>query len=318
MKFHISWNYDKQGCIMIDICMLGTCGMMPLPNRWLSCALVRCGATLTLFDCGEGTQVPWKSLGWGFRQLGAICLTHMHADHVAGLPGVLFMVAHAGRTEPLAIYGPRGTTYVIEGLRRIAADLPFPLDIHELKGGEHFELPAGLHGSCAPAAHGIPCLAYRAELERRPAFQVDKARALGLPVQLWSRLQHDEIVEYNGQTITPDQVLGAPRRGISLAFITDTRPTATLSAFAHDVDLLICESMYDDPADLPLARANAHMIAEESAAIAKAAGAHQLLLTHFSPKITDPSQAEKAARRVFPNTRAARDGTVVTLDYSDS
>ncbi len=210
---------------MIDICLLGTCGMMPLPGRWLSSALVRCGATLTLFDCGEGTQIPWKSLGWGFRQLGAICLTHMHADHVVGIPGVLFMVAHAGRTEPVDLYGPVGTTYVIEGLRRVAADLPFPLHIHELKGDEHFDLPGGLHGSCAPASHGIPCLAYRAELARKPAFQVDKARDLGLPVQLWSRLQHGETLEYQGQTITPDHVLGAPRRGISFAFITDTRPT---------------------------------------------------------------------------------------------
>ncbi|MBA2285072.1 MAG: ribonuclease Z, partial [Ktedonobacteraceae bacterium] len=298
---------------MLDICLLGTCGMMPMPGRWLSCALLRCGATLTLFDCGEGTQIPWKSLGWGFRQLGAICLTHMHADHVAGLPGVLFMVAHAGRTEPLAIYGPPGTAYVIEGLRRIAADLPFPVHIHELPGAAHFELPGGLKGSCAPAAHGVPCLAYRIELERRPEFQAEQARALGLPVQLWSRLQRGETLTYNGQSITPEQVLGPPRRGISMAFITDTRPTSTLNAFARDVDLLICESMYDDPADLPLARAHAHMLAQESASIAQAAGAHALVLTHFSPKIYDPSGAEKAARRVFPNTRAARDGMIITL-----
>lgn len=289
--------------------------MMPLPGRWLSCVLLRCGASLTLFDCGEGTQIPWKSLGWGFRQLGAICLTHMHADHVAGLPGVLFMVAHAGRTEPLDIYGPVGTTYVIDGLRRIAADLPFPIHIHELRGGEHFALPANLHGSCAFAAHGIPCLAYRVELERSPEFQLEKAKALGLPVQLWSRLQRGETVKYNGQTIVPTQVLGAPRRGISLAFITDTRPTIALSTLAHDVDLLICESMYDDPADLPLAYAHAHMYAEESAGIAQAAQAHELILTHFSPKIYDTTYAERAARRVFPNTRAAKDGMVISLDF---
>src|SRR5437667_9467336 len=113
--------------------MLGTCGMMPMPGRLLSCALIRCGSSLTLVDGGEGTQVPWKSLGWGFRQLGAICLTHMHADHVAGLPVVLFMVAHAGRTEPLDIYGPVGTGYVIEELRRIVPDLPVPIEIDELK-----------------------------------------------------------------------------------------------------------------------------------------------------------------------------------------
>lgn len=302
---------------MIDICLLGTCGMMPLPERWLSCALVRRGATLTLFDCGEGTQIPWKSLGWGFRQLGAICFSHMHADHVAGLPGVLFMVAHAGRSEPVDIYGPPGTAYVIEGLRRIAADLPFPVRIHEMRGGEQFALPGDLRATCGQAAHGIPCLAYRVELERRPEFQAEKARALNLPVQYWSRLQRGEQVEYNGETFTPDQVLGEARRGISFAYITDTRPTTTLSTLARNVDLLICESMYDSSADLPLARANAHMTSEEAAGIAQAAGAQSLILTHFSPKITDPSQAEKAAWRFFSNTRAGRDGMVVTLHYPD-
>ena len=302
---------------MIDVCILGTCGMMPMPGRWLSCALVRCGSNLVLIDCGEGTQVPWKMLGWGFRQLGAICLTHMHADHVAGLPGVLFMVAHAGRTEPLDIYGPPGTEYVVEGLRRIAAELPFPIRIHEIQGGATFMLPGELHTSCCAAAHGIPCLAYRMELKRNPLFLPDRARALGLPVDYWRNLQHGETVEYNGQTFTPDQVLGEERRGLALAMITDTRPTDQLSAFAHDVDLLICESMYDNPEDLPQARANGHMLVGEAAGIALKAGAHQLVLTHFSPKITDTRQAEKAARRVFANTRAARDGLVVTLAYTD-
>jgi len=152
-------------------------------------------------------------------------------------------------------------------------------------------------------------------LERRPAFQVERAQALGLPVELWSRLQRGETLDYNGQSIKPDQVLGPPRRGISLAYITDTRPTQSLSEFARDVDLLICESMYDDPEDLPLARTHAHMLAEEAAGIAQAAGAHSLLLTHFSPKINDTSVAERTARRIFANTRAARDGLIVTLDY---
>jgi ribonuclease Z len=240
----------------------------------------------------------------------------MHADHVAGLPGVLFMVSHAGRTEPLDIYGPPGTAYVVEGLRRIAAELPFAVQIHELKGGERFELPGGLHGTCTAAAHNVPCLAYRMELERNRPFLPEQARALGLPVQFWSHLQRGETIEYDGQVVTPEQVLGPPRRGISLAYITDTRPTQQLSAFAHDADLLICESMYDDPDDLPLARAHGHMLAEESAAIAKTADAHALLLTHFSPKITDTLGAQKAAQRVFSNTRAARDGMIVTLEFS--
>ncbi len=303
---------------MIDICMLGTCGMMPMPGRWLSCALVRSGSSLTLLDCGEGTQVPWKSLGWGFRQLGAICFTHMHADHVLGLAGVLFMVAHAGRTEPLHIYGPVGMSYSIEGLLRVVPDLPFPIQMHELRGGEQFALPGNLQASCTQAAHGVPCLAYRLELSRNREFQPEQAKALNLPVQLWSILQHGQSVEYNGQPYSPESVLGPSRRGISFAFITDTRPTRQLAEFASDVDLLICESMYDDPADLPLAKANAHMLASESAGIAASAGARSLLLTHFSPKIVDHSRAEKAAQAVFANTRAARDGMVVTLDYSDT
>ncbi|GHO45091.1 ribonuclease Z [Ktedonospora formicarum] len=303
---------------MLDICLLGTCGMMPLPGRWLSCMLVRSGSHLTLFDCGEGTQVPWKSLGWGFRQLGAICFSHMHADHVAGLPGVLFMVAHAGRTEPLHIYGPHGTAYVVEGLRRIAAELPFPIHIHELKGGEQFELPGKLQARCVPASHGIPCLAYRVDLHRQPAFQADQARALDIPIQFWKRLQMGETVTHEGRSFEPANVLGEARRGISLAYITDTRPVDALHELARDVDLLVCESMYDNPDDLPLARANSHMLASESAGIAKAAGAHQLLLTHFSPKVNDPSRAEKMARRVFPNTRAAKDGLALSLDYAEN
>ena len=241
----------------------------------------------------------------------------MHADHVAGLPGVLFMVAHAGRTEPLDIYGPVGTAYVVEGLRRIADVMPFPVRIHEIRGGDTFTLPGNLHASCTNAAHGIPCLAYRAQLARRPEFQVEKAKALGLPVQMWSRLQHGETLEYNGQVYTSEQVLGNPRRGISFAYITDTRPIPALSAFAHDVDLLICESMYDDPDDIPLAREHKHMYVGESAAIAKEARAHSLLLTHFSPKIIDTSRAEQVARRVFPNAKAGRDGMVVTLAFHD-
>ena len=172
------------------------------------------------------------------------------------------MVAHAGRTETLDIYGPVGTGYVIDGLRRIVPELPFPIQIHELKDGEKFPLPGGLHVVSAAAAHGVPCLAYRFELERKPAFLPEQAQALGLPVQLWSRLQHGETLKIHGRMISPAEVLGPPRRGIALAFITDTRPTNQLKTFAHDVDLLICESMYDNAEDLPLAKVHAHMLAD--------------------------------------------------------
>src|SRR5690242_6770675 len=116
-----------KGWTVIDTLLLGTGGMSPLPDRWLSALLVRCRGELILFDCGEGTQIVWRCFGWGFRRLGAICISHTHADHIAGLPGLLHSIANAGRTEPVALYGPPGTAVVVAGLRTIAPWLPYEL-----------------------------------------------------------------------------------------------------------------------------------------------------------------------------------------------
>src|SRR5262249_24573660 len=132
---------------MIDFLLLGNGATLPLPDRWLSSLLIRCEGELTLFDCGEGTQIPWRRFGWGFRRVGAICISHWHGDHVAGLPGVLLSLANAGRTEPVAVYGPEQTARVIAGLRVVAPVLPFDLVIHELGDGERFDLPGGLRAS---------------------------------------------------------------------------------------------------------------------------------------------------------------------------
>jgi ribonuclease Z len=302
---------------MIDICLLGTSGMMPMPWRWISCALVRTGSSLTLIDCGEGTQIPWKSLGWGFRQLGTICLTHMHADHVAGLPGVLFMVAHAGRTEPIHIYGPQGTSYILEGLLRLSPELPFELIIHELQGSKSFPIMHNFEVTSIVAEHGVPCLAYRFDLSREREFLPQKARALGIPVQEWSRLQHGIPITYTGRVIEPGEVLGTARHGIAFSYITDTRPMVRLSQASKDVDLMICESMYADESDFSLALKHKHMLARESASLALEAQAKSLILTHFSPKVVDTAIAEKAAQKVFPKTQAGYDGMITTLHFSE-
>src|SRR3954471_22254923 len=131
---------------MIDAVLLGTGGMLPLPSRWLSCLVIRVNGQLTLFDCGEGTQIAWRASGWGFRRLSAICISHTHADHVAGLPGLLHTVANSQRTEPLEIFGPRGTAAVVDGLRVIAPHLPFEVIVTELSDGDSCNLPAGLRG----------------------------------------------------------------------------------------------------------------------------------------------------------------------------
>src|SRR5215216_4713492 len=155
---------------MIDAVLLGTGGMLPLPSRWLSCLVVRVNGHLALFDCGEGTQIAWRESGWGFRRLGAICLSHTHADHVAGLPGLLHAVANAGRTEPIDVFGPTGTRETVRGLRTIAPVLPFSVRVTELLGGERFALPGGLSGSCEIGDHALPVLAYRIELARSRPF----------------------------------------------------------------------------------------------------------------------------------------------------
>src|SRR5688572_3417795 len=133
---------------MIAAVLLGSGGMLPLPGRWLSSLAVRVNGTLTLFDCGEGTQIAWREVGWRFRRLGAICVSHTHADHIGGLPGLLHAVANAGRTEPISLFGPTGITEVVRGLRSIAPVLPFAVQVTELEGGERFSLPGGLMGSC--------------------------------------------------------------------------------------------------------------------------------------------------------------------------
>jgi ribonuclease Z len=302
---------------MIDLLLLGNGAMMPLPDRWLSCLLVRCRGELTLFDCGEGTQIPWRRFGWGFRRLGAICLSHWHADHVAGLPGLLHSLANAGRTEPVAIYGPVETERVVRGLRVIAPALPFDTVVHELAGGETIALPGGMTANTLVAAHRVPCLAYRVAVDRGRRFDPDRARALGVPIELWRPLQRGETVTWPDGSALPDDVLGKARRGISFGFVTDTRPLPSMPPFLAGVDLLICEGTYGDPADLGKAVENKHMTFAEAAAIARQAEAGALWLTHFSPALEHPEAFRSEASAIFPNVTLGYSGLTVTLSFPD-
>ena len=160
---------------MLDVALLGTGGMTPLPKRWLSSLLVRLRGNLLLVDCGEGTQISLKKLGWGFKEISTILLTHLHADHVAGLPGLLLTIGNSGRTDWLVLYGPRELSRVIDGVRAIAPYLPFPLDWRELSGGEQIDL-GGLEASTLAVDHGVPCLAYSLYLPRGRRFNPEEPR----------------------------------------------------------------------------------------------------------------------------------------------
>ena len=302
---------------MIDVVLLGTGGMMPLPERWLSSLLVRANGELVLFDCGEGTQVAWRQAGWSFRRLGAICISHTHADHIAGLPGLLHAIANAGRTEPIALLGPAGTERVVKGLRTIAPVLPFAVRVVELDGGETFSLPGGLTGRCIEGEHGLPVLAYRVDQHRQRAFLPDRARELGVPLHLWRRLQEGNTVMWEGGATTPDEVLGAPRPGLALAYVTDTRPTPAITALVAGVDLLVCEGTYGSDDDLPKAIRNSHMTFREAATLARDAGAAQLWITHFSPALEAPSLFAANATEVFPATVIGTDGLATSLAFPE-
>uniref|UniRef100_A0A7C1FV29 Ribonuclease Z n=1 Tax=Thermomicrobium roseum TaxID=500 RepID=A0A7C1FV29_THERO len=302
---------------MIDVCLLGTGGMMPLPERWLSALLIRCEGHTILVDCGEGTQISWRYTGWSFRDLDTILLTHLHADHVAGLPGVLFSLAFAEREETVRIIGPQGTRRIVAALRTIVPVLPFSVEVLELPGPAELDLPGGLHLRALPVAHRVPCLAYTLHRPRGRRFDPERARALGVPVLYWRRLQYGESVEIDGRVITPDDVLGPPRRGITVAFVTDTRPTPELPSFVHGADLLICEGMYGDPEMLPRAVERGHMLFHEAAELARAAQVERLWLTHFSPSLTDPETWLPMARTIFPATEIGPVHRTVTLRYRD-
>jgi ribonuclease Z len=300
--------------VVLDLALLGTGGMMPLPNRWLSSVLMRYQGRLLLFDCGEGTQISLRALGWGLKAIDLILISHLHGDHLAGLPGLLLTLGNSGRTEPVQVLGPAGLSEAVTRLRVIAPHLPFEVCCRDLQAGDTFTFD-DLHGTSAEADHHVPCLAYRLDLPRERAFLPERARALGVPVQQWKSLQRGESIEWQGQRIAPEAVLGPTRKGLSVGLVTDTRPTPAIKQLVEGVDLLICEGMYGSDADLGRAEERKHMTFREAASLASEARVRQLVLTHFSPSLTDPKAYESDARAIFPETRVGEDHLSVGLRF---
>ncbi len=303
---------------MLDLCTLGTGGTMPMPDRALSALYVRVNGRALLIDCGEGTQVGVQKLGWGMQCIDSILLTHYHADHVSGLPGMLLALTKAMRTEPLHIYGPVGLPFIVGGLRVIAPQLTFPVVLHELKEDLSPFHVIGLDVTPFPLDHGMPCLGYRLHLPRAAAFDPAKARTAGVPLPVWKRLQHGETVSTeDGRTWRPEDVMGPPRKGITVLFATDTRPVAEIADLGFRCDMMILEGMYGAEEKHPLAVRNHHMLFREAAALARDAEAGHLVLTHFSTSVEDPEEFLPAATAVFPETECAADGMTWTLRYPD-
>lgn len=301
---------------MLDVCLLGTAGMMPLPNRWLTSCLMRFNGEGLLIDCGEGTQVALREAGFSPNPISIICLTHYHADHCSGLPGFLLSMGNSDRTDPITIVGPRGLERVVNSLRVIAPELPFEIRYHELTGDdERFEL-LGFHIHAFKVNHNVLCYGYTIDIPRNGRFDVEAAKALGLPVQLWNPLQKGNAVQYEGHEYTPDMVMGEGRKGLKVTYCTDTRPTRSLVDAAMDSDLLITEGMYAEEDKLIKAKQNKHMTFYEAAQVARDAHVTELWLTHFSPSMTGHKRYMKKVREIFPQAYLGEDGKFVELDFT--
>lgn len=302
---------------MLDVCLLGTGGMMPLPHRFLTAAMMRYNGSNLLIDCGEGTQVAVKKKGWTFKPIDVICFTHYHADHISGLPGLLLTMGNAERTEPLVLIGPKGLERVVNALRVVAPELPFPLEFIEITEPE---ADFCINGYCIHAFrvnHNITCYGYTVEIRRAGRFMVEQAREAGIPQMYWNRLQKGETVETEDGAYTPGMVLGPARRGIKVTYCTDTRPTDGIAAAAAEADLFICEGMYAEKEKLAKAKQYKHMTFYEAAELARRAGAKELWLTHFSPSLVRAEDFMPQVKKIFADAHLGRDGKSVELLFEE-
>lgn len=302
---------------MLDVCLLGTGGMMPLPYRWLTSLMARYNGTSILIDCGEGTQIAMKEKGWSPKPIDIICFTHFHADHISGLPGMLLTMGNAERTEPLLLVGPKGLTKVVSALRIIAPELPFPIQCLELTEAEQTLQCGGFRIEAFRVHHNVVCYGYSIIIDRIGKFDVEKAQAQGIDRRYWNRLQKGETIETEQGTWTSDMVLGAPRKGIKLTYCTDTRPTDSIVRNAEGADLFICEGMYGEPEKKQKAKEYKHMTFYEAAEMARKAQVGELWLTHYSPSLTRPEEYMGEVRKIFSNAIAGKDGKSVDLQYKD-
>ncbi|MGN0359185.1 MAG: ribonuclease Z [Hominisplanchenecus sp.] len=302
---------------MLDVCLLGTGGMMPLPRRWLTALMLRYNGSSILIDCGEGTQIAVKEKGWSFKPIDVICFTHYHGDHISGLPGLLLTMGNAERQEPLTLIGPKGLERVVNALRVIAPELPFELRFLEIQGAEQSFEMEGYRIRAFKVNHNVLCYGYTIEIDRAGRFDAERAKAAGIPLKCWNPLQKGQIVEMEGKRYTPDMVLGAPRKGIKLTYCTDTRPVQSIAEHAQGSDLFICEGMYGEPDKEQKAREYKHMTFREAAKLAKAAEVKEMWLTHYSPSLVRPEEFLEDARKIFPDTYPGKDGKSVELRFEE-
>lgn len=302
---------------MLDVCLLGTSGMMPLPGRWLTALMTRLEGSSLLIDCGEGTQIAIREKGWSVHAIDTICFTHYHGDHISGLPGLLLSMGNSERKEPITLIGPRGLEKVVNSLRVIAPGLPFALNFVEIREPEAEFQIKGYRLKAFRVHHNVPCYGYSISVPRGGRFYMEKAQENQVPMRLWSRLQKGETVEHEGRLYTPDMVIGPPRRGIKVTYCTDTRPVESLVENARGSDLLICEGMYGEREKQEKAEEKKHMTFLEAAQVAEAAQVGEMWLTHYSPSLLRPEDYMKPVNKIFSEAYPGKDGKSVELFFPE-
>ena len=294
---------------MLDICLAGTGGTVPLEHRWLACCFVEMQGKALLIDCGEGTQIALKKSKCKISKLSTVLITHFHADHVCGLAGLLLTLGNCGKTTGLTIVGALGVAKIVDSLLAVAPFLPYPIEIIELSQTQPDILKIGdVQISSLPLNHGIPCLGYSITVHRKPVFNPEKARALGVPKIYFRSLHEGNNVFINGKEIIPRMVLDKERMPLKMVYCTDSSPMGEMIDFAKLADLFVCEGMYGDDAMKEKMKEKGHMVFSQAAGIAKQADVKELWLTHFSPALQNPEAFLPVAQAVFPNTVVAYDG----------
>ncbi len=302
---------------MLDVCLLGTGGMMPIPGRWLTSCMMRCNGSSLLIDCGEGTQIAIREKGWSFHPIDVICITHFHGDHISGLTGLLLSMGNAERTEPVTVIGPKNIERVVNSLRVIAPELPFELKFLEIEGPEDDFVINDYHIHAFAVAHRVTCYGYTVTIERAGKFDPQRAQENEVPLKCWNRLQKGMTVEEDGRVFTPDMVLGPPRRGLKVTYCTDTRPVPSIVRNAAGADLFICEGMYGEREKTAKAIEHKHMTFIEAAKLAREAQPKEMWLTHYSPALTRPKEFLPAVREIFPGAKCGKCGMTAELQFTD-
>ncbi|HVO37396.1 MAG TPA: ribonuclease Z [Spirochaetia bacterium] len=306
----------------LEVFVLGTGGMMPLPGRGLTSALVRREGELFLFDCGEGTQIGLRRLNLRWKKITSIFISHTHADHVTGLPGILMLSSQVDRDEPLYIYGPPKIREFVEAMRRtLDMYINYEIIVREVEGKCTIVEAEDYVIRSHPLQHTKQCLGYCIEEKKRPGiFFPEKALALNVPRgPLWSRLQGGETVNLpDGTSVRPGQVMGDERNGRKFCFVTDTVAAAGLADFVSGADLLICEGMFADEL-AETAAEKRHLTAAQAARIARDGKVKEMGLIHYSPRYSDRELKKllQEAREIFPAAFLTRDLQHIEMPFEE-